>query len=244
MRARQVNQYTANGILTATFPTVRAAAEKAGVSVTLICNCLTGKQKMVGEFIYQYADQARGSQTCRPSDEPLKMYEKIRAYAISLCHCTEMADDLVQEAYTQYYEKFVEDGSSSAYSFLTSQVKWQFYNEAERHQQETDIEALEYCISSEQEDIEEVERRKANESRMLNKMVKGVFATIKTEKRRKRFSTLFVWYLQGMSAAEVSSKLNIGIPSAKQEIMKMRRFVTTGLGIGIREFTQYNCRLA
>lgn len=244
MRARQINQYTANGTLTATYPTVRAAAEKAGVSNTLICNCLTGKQKMVGGFIYQYADQARGSQTCRPSDEPLKLYARVRAYALSLCHCTEMADDLVQEAYTQYYEKFVEDDSSNAYTFLSSSVKWQFYNEVERHQQEIDIDALAYCLSQEEEDIEEVEQRKAKESKILSKKVKAAFSTIKTEKRRKRIDNIFHWYLQGMSAAEVGKKLNCKVQSAKQEILRMRRLVSEALDIPMREFTQYNCRIA
>lgn len=242
MRARSINQYTANGTLTATFPTVKAAAEKAGVSNTLICNCLTGKQKMVGGFIYQYADQARGSQTCRPSDEPLKLYARVRAYALSLCHCTEMADDLVQEAYTQYYEKFVEDGSSNAYNFLTSVVKWYFYSEVDRHQKEADFDSLAYRLSQEEEeDIEEREKAKAAEHKAFMKKMNNVFATIKTEKRQKHTRQIFIWYLHGYSAAEIARKKHIKVVSAKQEIFQMRKHVCTSIGMPMREFAQYAC---
>lgn len=241
MRARLINQYTADGSLVATHRGCRMAAKAAGVSPTLICNCLTGKQKMAGAFIYQYADQARGSQTCRPSDEPLKMYNGIRAYALSLCHCTEMADDLVQEAYTRYYERFVEDGSGNAYSFLTSQVKWLFYTEAERHQQETDYDVLAYFLGQEDEDLEEAEKVKTSQRNELMKMVDNVFSTIKTEKRRKSTRQLFFWYIQGFSADEIAKRKHIKVVSAKQEIVRMRRHVTSGLGISMREFTQYNC---
>lgn len=238
-RARTINQYTADGRLVATHKSCRMAAKAAGVSPTLICNCITGKQKMAGEFIYQYADQARGSQTCRPSDEPLKMYEKVRAYALSLCHCTDMADDLVQEAYTQYYEKFVE---GNAYNFLTSVVKWYFYREVERHQQEADFDSLAYRLNQEEdEEIEEREKAKAAEHKAFMKKMNNVFATIKMEKRQKHTRQIFIWYLHGYSAAEIARKKHIKVVSAKQMIFQMRKHVCTYIGMPMREFTQYAC---
>lgn len=247
MRARKVNQFAANGTLVATFKTIREAADAAGVSDTLICNCLTGKQKKVGGFTYQYADQARGSQTRRPSDEPLKLYERLKNYALSLCHCTDMAEDLVQEAYTSYYEKFVEESNCNAYTFLASSIKWQFYNEVECHKNDIDYDAMAYCISSEEVDMEErldLENRADLQKGCLDEMIGKAVSTIKTEKRRTRILRIYHWYLDGMGATEISEKLHCKVQSAKQEIFRMRRFVSEALDIPMREFTQYNCGIA
>ena len=230
------------GKLIASFTSARAAANSTGISVTSICNNCSGKVRQAVGYIFQYADQARGAQISLPSDEPMKLYERVRAYAISLCHCKEMADDLVQEAYTLYYEKFV-GGKSNAYTFLTSMVKWQFYQEAKRHHYEVDVDSLAYCLASEQEDIEEEERHKAILHTLLHEKMAGVFATIKTEKRRKKEQILFTYYLQGMSAEEIGQKMHISTPSAKQRIMKMRKFVTSTINIPLRKFTQYNCNM-
>lgn len=241
MRARIINQYAADGTLIATHKGCRAAANSAGVSATLICNCLNGKQKMVGDFTYQYADQARCPQTARPSDEPLKQYAKVRAYALSLCHCSDMADDLVQEAYTLYYEKFVEDGETTPLAYLTSTIKYNFYNEVERHQQEIDADSLSYFLSQEDEDIEEMEKAKAAQHKAFVRKMDDVFATIKTKKRQKHTREIFSWYLQCYSAAEIGERRGIKTSAVKMEIFKMRKHVCTTLGIPMREFTQYAC---
>ena len=127
-------------------------------------------------------------------------------------------------------------------------IKYEWMKEKTRRSTTASIDGFEYCLSSSEservEDRIERERRTAKLEAGMEKMVSVALLSIKTEKRRMKIKRIFHWYLQGLSAAEVGRKMNIKVQSAKQEILSMRKFVSEALDIPIRDFTQYNCRLA
>lgn len=246
-RSKEVTQYTKDMVAVATYPSARKAAEANGYSVTAISlNCL-GRTKNCGSYIFIYTKREEPKpQPKQDKGKAVDLYGRAFAYALSLTGNEEDSHDLVQEAFLRYYE--TEATGKSAVGFLLQTIKYEWFKEQSRRSFTAPIEDYTFFLSS--EDEEEVSERIERDSKAdslskdLEKQVKAALASIKTEKRRKRYGNLFHWYLQGMSAAEVGKMLNVQVQSAKQEIIKMRRFVSQALDIPMREFTQYNCRIA
>lgn len=245
---KKVSQYTQDMVLIATYPSTRQAASAVGMSPTAISMNCQGKTQKCGGYIFIFtpSEEEKKPVATESKGKALDLYGRALAYALTLTGNMDDSNDLVQEAFLRYYES--DKTGEEAAKFLLQTIKYEWMKENARRKFVSDIKDFEFCLASPEpessEDRTERERRAINLQADMEKQVKAAFSTIKTEKRRKRIGSIFHWYLQGMSAAEVGKKLNVKVQSAKQEILRMRRFVSEALDIPMREFTQYNCRIA
>lgn len=245
---KKVYQYTRDMVQVATYHSVRECASVVGLSAQSISMSCRGLLNGCGGYIFSFgqSEEEKKVSPVENKDKALDLYDRCLNFALSLTCNLEDSKDLVQEAFLKYYDS--DTTGEEAYNFLMHTIKYEWVREDSRRKCAEDIKGFEFCLSS--KETESREDRMAREHMedvhrsVLYELVSNALKTIKTEKRRKRINKIFHWYLDGLSAAEIGQKMNINVSAAKMDIIKMRKFISEALDIPMREFTQYNCKIA
>lgn len=240
---RQVSVYTTRKEFLGTYPSVRAAGRATGCSSTLVSSICKGKFKSAkGKYVFTYKEADKSSKAAADGAE-LGLYKSVMGYALRLCRDEELARDLVQEAYCQYYERY-DPRKGKPFTFLCGNVRGQYMRHANLTMPTVCYELVAPFIKDEEEDAAEREENLAKREEAFESKVRSIFDTIPDKAQRERMHRLFNLYLQGADQKEIGDTFSYTPGMAKMSVIKMRRFVADSLGIPVREFTRYNCKKA
>lgn len=188
-------------------------------------------------------------------DEALGLYRHLTNYALKMCGNEALAKDAVQDAYCNFFDGYdaKKQGGGSVRTFLFSKVKMYIIIETEKTT--LPLDGMEFKIGECDitfEDMEDIDRaREADEKedksrrRKLNKLLtKRVFRSEKS--RVQMYKEIYPLYIKGCSWEQIYDRLGWDCTrnNAEQRILRMREHVSGMLGVPMRVFTQYQCRMA